>query len=66
VSVDTAQGRKFWSEFADDYEVGYLVKTPCKAFYKMGTTVETMICYLRKPVPLKGEPIAKNLKHPTV
>jgi len=53
-SLDTVQGRKFWSETADDYEVGCLVKIPGKAFYKMGTTVGTMVCYLRKAGITKG------------
>lgn len=38
-SLDTVQGRKFWSEVADDYEVVCLIKIPGKAFYKMGSTL---------------------------
>ena len=53
-SLDTVQGRKFWSEIADDYKVICLVKIPGKAFYKMGTTVGTMVCYLRKAGTTKG------------
>ncbi|MEJ7860493.1 MAG: N-6 DNA methylase [Pyrinomonadaceae bacterium] len=62
-NFDTIQGRKFWSEIADDYEVVCLVKIPGKAFYKMGTTVETMICYLRKTGATKGQNFCEKLKN---
>jgi predicted RNA methylase len=62
-SLDTVQGRKFWSEIADNYEVVCLVKISGKAFYKMGTTVETTVCYVRKTGATKGRNHCEKLEN---
>jgi type I restriction-modification system DNA methylase subunit len=53
--VNTTKGRTFWSRIKTEYKIRALLSVPSKAFYKHGTTIETVIIVIDKLPPNKIE-----------
>lgn len=53
--INTTKGRIFWNRIQREYKIRVFLTVPSKAFYKHGTTFETVIIIIDKLPPNKIE-----------
>jgi len=61
--LKTDKGRSFWKRIGSEYEVRSFLVIPAKAFYKHGTTFQTVIVIIDKP-PLAQIVSSRNTDKP--
>lgn len=61
--LKTDKGKSFWNRIGREYEVRSFLVVPAKAFYKHGTTFQTVVVIIDKP-PLSQIASSRNNKKP--